>query len=93
MIVGILNVKLLMRRSHSLKEKRIVIKGLKDRVRSKFNVSVAETGMQENCQNAVIGVAIIGVARRYVDVTLSSVINYFSLFPHVELIDYDIDLV
>jgi uncharacterized protein YlxP (DUF503 family) len=48
MIVGTLSIKVVMRNSRSLKDKRRIIKSLKDRIRNKFNVSVSETGSQDN---------------------------------------------
>ncbi|MCC6207637.1 MAG: DUF503 domain-containing protein [Gammaproteobacteria bacterium] len=46
--------------SHSLKDKRRVIKGLKDRVRARFNAAVAEIGYLEEWQRSLIGVALLG---------------------------------
>jgi uncharacterized protein YlxP (DUF503 family) len=42
MIVGLLTLELYLFEAQSLKEKRIIIKSLKDRIKNKFNVSVAE---------------------------------------------------
>lgn len=43
----------------SLKEKRSVIRSLKDRLRSKFNVSVAETGLQDVHSRAELTIALV----------------------------------
>lgn len=43
-----------MENSHSLKDKRQVVKGLKDRLRHKFNVSVAEIDYQDLWQRALV---------------------------------------
>ena len=43
-----------MENSHSLKDKRHVVKGLKDRLRHKFNVSVAEIDYQDLWQRALV---------------------------------------
>lgn len=50
--------------SDSLKSKRRVIKGLKDRVRARFNASVAEIDFLEQWQRSQIGVTMIGNDRR-----------------------------
>ena len=91
MIVGVLSTRVFIGQSQSLKDKRRVIKSLKDRVRNKFNVSVAETGMQDNRQNAVIGIAMVGSDRRYVNSNLSAIVNFFGLFPQMDLVDYKIE--
>ena len=56
--------------AQSLKDKRMVIRGLKDRLRSKFNVSVAEVEHQELWQRAGISVVTVGSEEAYVRQTL-----------------------
>src|SRR5258708_23662101 len=58
--IGALTLELRIEDAHSLKDKRHVVRGLKDRLRHKFNVSVAEIGSQDVWQHAVI--AIVAVA-------------------------------
>ena len=91
MVVGILSIKVVMRQSRSLKDKRRIIKSLKDRIRNKFNASVAEIGMLDNRQSSMIGVSIIGSDRRYINGALSSVINLLDFYPQAELIDYQVE--
>jgi len=57
--VGVLTLELRLENSHSLKEKRHVVKGLKDRLRHKFNVAVAEIGYQDLWQRALISAVTI----------------------------------
>lgn len=59
MTVGLLTLEIHLPYAHSLKEKRMVVQRLKDRLRSKFNVAVAEVDHQELWQRAVLGVASI----------------------------------
>ncbi len=59
MVVGLLTLELRLEHSHSLKDKRQVVKSLKDRLRGKFNVSVAEIEAQELWQRAVLAVATV----------------------------------
>ncbi|KHE90534.1 hypothetical protein S225a_07970 [Candidatus Brocadiaceae bacterium S225] len=92
MIVGTLCIKVAMRSSCSLKDKRRIIKSLKDRLRNTFNVSVSETGSQDNLRCSEISVAMVGTDRQYVNSALSSLINFFRFFPQIELVDYDLDL-
>jgi len=81
-----------MRGSRSLKDKRRIVKSLKDRIRNKFNVSVSETDFQDNLRSSEISVAMVGTDRQYVNGVLSSLINFFRFFPQIELVDYDLDL-
>ena len=52
--IGVLILELAIGDAHSLKDKRHVVKGLKDRLRARFNVSVAEIDGQDLWQRAVI---------------------------------------
>ena len=56
--------------AQSLKDKRMVIRSLKDRLRSKFNVSVAETDHQDLWQRAMLSVATVGSDEAYARQTL-----------------------
>ena len=57
MIVGVCTVELFIGDSRSLKDKRQVLHSLKDRLRGKFNLSVAEVDGHDLWQKAVLGMA------------------------------------
>lgn len=59
--------------AHSLKEKRHVVKSLKDRLRNKFNVSVAEIDDHDLHNSAVVAVAALSSSRDFVEKVLRSV--------------------
>ncbi len=88
MIIGVLQVELELHGARSLKEKRQVIKSLKDRIRSKFNVSVAEVDHQDVWHNAMLGVAIVSTDQQYANQVLSQVVNFVEREPEVVLRDY-----
>ena len=52
--IGVLTLELQLSDAHSLKDKRHTVKGLKDRLRSRFNVAVAEIGYQDTWQRSLI---------------------------------------
>jgi uncharacterized protein YlxP (DUF503 family) len=54
----------------SLKEKRSVVRSLKDRLRSRFNLSVAETDQQDVLTRAEISVALVATDRRFAESVL-----------------------
>ena len=60
----------------SLKEKRTVVRSLKDRLSHKFNVSVAETAHQDVHARAQITVALVGTDRRFVESVLDKVDHF-----------------
>jgi uncharacterized protein YlxP (DUF503 family) len=73
MIVGLLSVELHIGGARSLKEKRLVLRGLKDRLRGRFNASVAEVEFQDLWQRAGLAVAVVGSSRAQVDRELAAV--------------------
>lgn len=87
MIVGTLKLRFVLRESHSLKDKRRVIKSLKDTLSNKFNISVAETDEQDVWQTAELGVAAVGTDASFVQSVLTQVVNYARFYGGVELVD------
>jgi uncharacterized protein YlxP (DUF503 family) len=70
---GALTLELRIDQAHSLKEKRHVVKSLKDRLRAKFNVSVAEIEDMDVHNSAVIAVAIVSPSRDFASKVLEAV--------------------
>ena len=71
-VVGVLTMELRIEHAHSLKEKRHVVKSLKDRLRNKFNVSVAEIDDQDLHNSAVIAVAALSSSKDFAAKVLRS---------------------
>lgn len=76
MIVGILSIVLRLAENHDLKGKRQVLKSVKDRVRSRFNVSIAEVDDLDAWQRASLGVACVSRDRGQVESTLAHVATF-----------------
>ena len=62
--------------NHSLKGKRQVLRAIKARVRTKFNVSIAESDNHDMWQRAELGICQVGNDRAFVDSALREVVNY-----------------
>ncbi|HYB97748.1 MAG TPA: DUF503 domain-containing protein [Candidatus Limnocylindrales bacterium] len=77
-VVGVLHLILYLPENHSLKGKRAVLRSIKQRVRNKFNVSVAECDDLDNWQKITLGVAQIGNDRDHVDRCLREVSTFVS---------------
>jgi len=78
MLIGILTVELFIPDSHSLKEKRAVVKGLKERIRHRFNVSVAETDYHELWQRAEVKFLMGSMSKKILDSTFDSIVNFIA---------------
>ena len=76
MTVGIARITLFVPESHSLKEKRMVLRRVKDRVRSKFNAAIAEVDDNDVWQRGVVGLALVGNDRRFVESALDEVVRF-----------------
>ena len=60
--------------AHSLKDKRQVLRSLKDRLRAKFNVAVAELDFQDTWQRSVVGVVTLSNEEQHVEEALQKVL-------------------
>jgi uncharacterized protein YlxP (DUF503 family) len=74
--VGLARLTLFIPDSHSLKEKRMVLRRVKDRARQKFNVAIAEVEENDVWQRAVLGLAVIGNEGRFVESALDEVVRF-----------------
>ena len=75
MPVGLLTLELHIPEAHSLKDKRQIVRSLKDRLRRHFNVAVAELEYQDVWQRSIIGVVTLSVAEQHVEESLQLVLN------------------
>lgn len=92
-MVGILSLELSIPGSSSLKSKRRVIKSIIDRVRTKFNVSIAEVGNQELWQRCSLVVACVSNDGRHANSVLDSVVGYIEKCSEAELTGYSIEII
>jgi uncharacterized protein len=74
MPVGLLTLELHLPEAHSLKDKRQVLRSLKDRLRGRFNVAVAELDFQDTWQSSVVGVVTLSNAEQHVEESLQKVL-------------------
>jgi len=92
MIVGVLEVQLMIHDAANLKDKRRVVKSLKDRISHEFNVSIAEVDALDRWRYAVLGVSLVGNESRYVQSCLDKVVDRFRTARKASLVDYHIEL-
>ena len=75
MPVGVLTLEIELPYSHSLKEKRAVLQKIRDRLRARFNVSVAELDHQDVWQRATLGVVSISSSQTVLESTFRQVLE------------------
>jgi uncharacterized protein len=76
MFVGVLRLTLFLPEPGSLKSKRHLLRSALDRVKGKFNVSIAEVGANDLWQRAIVGVAAVGNDHAFVNETLDKVSDF-----------------
>jgi uncharacterized protein len=76
MFVGVLRLTLYLPEPGSLKSKRHLLRSAIDRVKAKFNVSVAEVGGNDLWQRSVVGVSAVGNDHAFVNETLDKVSDF-----------------
>jgi hypothetical protein len=72
-LIAFLTLELHIEAAHSLKDKRQVVRSLKDRLRASFNVSVAELEASSLWNRATIGVVSVSDSREYLDGLMKNV--------------------
>ena len=93
MVVGVLRVEVHLPVSHSLKDKRSVLKSVRDRLRHRFNAAVAEVDPNETWQRATLGISTVGGDRAYVQGLLRELTEWLRATRLVELIRVEEDYV
>ncbi len=89
--IGVLYVDLFIGESLSLKDKRMVLRRLKDKIRPSYNVSMAELDGHDKWQTAMLGFSMIGNDRSYIQSALQSILNLIDGYHAVEICDHQID--
>ena len=76
MIVGVMTAQLSLHGITSLKGKRGIIKSLIGRLKSRFNISVAEVEHQDSKTIAVIGIATVSNDSRFIDQQFDAIVGF-----------------
>ena len=92
MVVGILRIELHVHDNRSLKGKRKIVRSMVDKVKNKFNASVAEIGSNDKWQKIELGVSTIGNDRRHIDASLNNILAYIESLYLAEIVDSEIEI-
>ena len=90
MVVGLLRMELHLPASHSLKAKRSIVNHVKERVRTRFNASIAEVGYQDTWQRATLGVAVVSGEGHVLDKVLRDILSMIEREDRLTVLDYQI---
>ena len=92
MVVGICRVEVFVPESDSLKTKRRALTNLKQRIRNKFNVSVAEVDNYEKWQRISLGIAMVTNEHRFVDRVIGEILKLIESDSRIEILEHSVEL-
>lgn len=92
MVVGVCHLDLLIRESNSLKGKRRILKRIIERVKNKFNVSIAEVGNHDLWQSSQLSFCMVGNDKRFINSSLDKVIRFIEELNSGEIIRSEIEM-
>ena len=93
MVIGVLRLILHLPESGSLKGKRRILRSIKDRLRSQFNVSVAEVDYQDKWQKAELAIVLAATDREYADKVLQTILGKMESWRLAEVIDVEVEII
>lgn len=93
MVIGIVRITLAIHDSHSLKEKRQVLKSIMEKVKGRFNVSISEVGDNDMWQRATIGIAAVGTDGAFVNSAIDKTVFFIESLYTAEIIDRRMELI
>ena len=93
MLIGILQLELRMGDALNLRDKRRIMRSLKDKWHHHHNVSVSEVDLQEHPQQAVMGIAMVGTDARQLESSLARIVEHAKRERYAELLDFQIEVV
>jgi uncharacterized protein YlxP (DUF503 family) len=93
MVVGILTLEIDIPGAFSLKEKRMVVNRIRDRVRQTFNVAVAEVDDMDVWNHACMGVVAVSNEQAHCNAMLSKVVAFVEKIRDCSVEDYSLEFV
>jgi uncharacterized protein len=91
--IGVLQFTLEIPYAESLKDKRNVIKALKDRLRRSFNVSIAEIEDLDSATVATLGAVVAGSDAAHVNSTMDHLINELNEWRDGTMVDHQLEII
>ncbi len=93
MVIGVLTIDVGIPGAFSLKEKRMIVNRIRDRVQHRFNVSIAEVDDNELWNSACIGIVAVSNDQRHLNEMLSKVVAYIETIRDCHIEDYQMEFI
>lgn len=88
MWIGYLEIEIYLPDVTSLKEKRMIVKSIKDRVRSRYNICIAEIDENDKWQRAIFGIVGVNNSKQEINSLLDKILDWFEDLPKIEILEY-----
>ncbi|GAC1542170.1 MAG: hypothetical protein NVS2B9_09230 [Myxococcales bacterium] len=92
MVVGVLRLTLVVPGARSLKDKRQALRRIIDRVRARYNVSIAEVGENDVWQRALVGVTAVANEHAFVNEVLDKVVRDVEALAVAQLVNREMEI-
>jgi uncharacterized protein YlxP (DUF503 family) len=92
MVVGSLKIEFRLTDNRSLKGKRKVVRSMVDKVKSRFNVSIAEVGSNDKWQKIELGVSAVGNDRRHIDSSLNHILSFLESLYLAQIVHTEMEI-
>jgi len=93
MLIGMCKIHLYLPNSHSLKDKRNILKGIKLRIQHNYNVSVCEIDNFDFWKNTTLGVACIGNDKEYINKVINTITLFIEKQSEMQLTSFEINII
>lgn len=93
MKVGCCSIRFFLHGNQSLKEKRRIVNSIRDRLKNKFNVSIAEIGDQDVWQSLHLGIVAVSSDRQYLEGLMSHLVDFIENMHLAEITDTQVKIV
>ena len=92
MVIGSGVIELWITQSHSLKDKRAVLRRILKRAQNEFNVSIAEVGDNDHRRRAKVGFAMVGNDQRFINGKIDHLLSFIEQMQVAEVIHSSIEI-
>lgn len=92
MVVGTLKIEFRLYDNRSLKGKRKVVRSMVDKVKFRFNVSIAEIGSNDKLQKIELGISAVGNDRRHIDSSLNHIFGFLDSLCLAQIVNSEVEI-
>jgi len=90
MWIGCLEIEVHIPGASSLKEKRMILKSIKDKLHNRYNISIAEVDALDKWQRSVLGIVCVNRNKQLINSLLDNIVGLFNGLKQLYVVDYNL---